>query len=763
MIKQEHLDKINEIHGRKFTFTGKLFENGNNFYWHKKWYFICSECKKEFEANLNGLICKKHGCKHCKSKKLRDHFAKGKEQFINEAKKIHNYFQYDYSNVEYVNARTKITINCPHGSFFTTPDSHLRGSGCRKCKSEKRKKQNQEKNKKKFIQNAILKHGKKYDYSKVVYNGYNEKVIIICPIHNYEFQQTVGKHLSGRGCSRCSNNYIYSREEWIKRVENKLEKSFIFDFPDKIKWDTKIKTTCKNCGNKQSIGISQLLSNKGCAKCNKTNLLKKEILEKSTKKYKNKFKYDDIHIDSIKEEIDIICNIHGKIRMSAQKHLNSNTGCSFCEKKYFQQKKQDKNFLNFIEKTKKINKTNFLYKRENFKSFNELMIISCTKHQRNFHITPYNHLRAKYGGCEECGHSKNTPNLTIKEFKEKANDIHNLKYDYSLVKFDSKEDMIQIKCPIHGLFTQKVKYHLRGSGCKYCGYTENKRKQTKSTKQFIDEIKKIHGNRYNYSKVKYEGANKEIIVTCTIHGDFSQIASKHLNGAGCSKCNGGMTYNKEFFIEKANEVHVNKYDYSKVTYTKGTEEVIIICPVHGQFKQKPEYHLSGNGCHKCRSSKAERKIIKKLKSYKIKFDHTYTINIENRNLYCDIFLKEYKLIIEYDGPQHFIPVPFSGKKDPNKTIENFYNTVERDNLKNKFAETNKYKIIRIPYWIYEVSIIKDLFENDKINEYSKIYSLENNRKYFILNQKKLIQKVPGFTKHISPFFDLTKLEQIFKV
>jgi very-short-patch-repair endonuclease len=253
------------------------------------------------------------------------------------------------------------------------------------------------------------------------------------------------------------------------------------------------------------------------------------------------------------------------------------------------------------------------------------------------------------------------------------------------------------------------------------------------------------------------------LTTCTIHGDFSQIASKHLNGAGCSKCNGGMTYNKEFFIEKANEVHVNKYDYSKVTYTKGTEEVIIICPVHGQFKQKPEYHLSGNGCHKCRSSKAERKIIKKLKSYKIKFDHTYTINIENRNLYCDIFLKEYKLIIEYDGPQHFIPVPFSGKKDPNKTIENFYNTVERDNLKNKFAETNKYKIIRIPYWIYEVSIIKDLFENDKINEYSKIYSLENNRKYFILNQKKLIQKVPGFTKHISPFFDLTKLEQIFKV
>ena len=55
----------------------------------------------------------------------------------------------------------------------------------------------------------------------------------------------------------------------------------------------------------------------------------------------------------------------------------------------------------------------------------------------------------------------------------------------------------------------------------------------------------------------------------------------------------------EEFIEKANCVHKNKYDYSKVDYINSRIKVCIICPKHGDFWQTPNSHLSGQKCPKC--------------------------------------------------------------------------------------------------------------------------------------------------------------------
>lgn len=56
---------------------------------------------------------------------------------------------------------------------------------------------------------------------------------------------------------------------------------------------------------------------------------------------------------------------------------------------------------------------------------------------------------------------------------------------------------------------------------------------------------------------------------------------------------------QEEFIRRANEIHNGRYDYSKVQYVNGTTPVIIICPEHGEFVQKPSSHLGGHGCRKC--------------------------------------------------------------------------------------------------------------------------------------------------------------------
>ena len=61
--------------------------------------------------------------------------------------------------------------------------------------------------------------------------------------------------------------------------------------------------------------------------------------------------------------------------------------------------------------------------------------------------------------------------------------------------------------------------------------------------------------------------------------------------------------NTESFIKKSKEIHGDKYDYSKVKYKKSIEHVIIVCKIHGNFYQSPNSHLNGGGCKKCASSR----------------------------------------------------------------------------------------------------------------------------------------------------------------
>ena len=65
----------------------------------------------------------------------------------------------------------------------------------------------------------------------------------------------------------------------------------------------------------------------------------------------------------------------------------------------------------------------------------------------------------------------------------------------------------------------------------------------------------------------------------------------------------------EEFIKRAREVHGDKYDYSKVKYVNSVTEVCIICKEHGDFWQKPRYHLCGNGCPVCGGTKKSSSSI----------------------------------------------------------------------------------------------------------------------------------------------------------
>jgi hypothetical protein len=133
---------------------------------------------------------------------------------------------------------------------------------------------------------------------------------------------------------------------------------------------------------------------------------------------------------------------------------------------------------------------------------------------------------------------------------------------------------------------------------------------TNKTTEFIEKAIKIHGDRYDYSKVEYIKASQKVIIICKEHGEFTLTPNKHLSRKdGCKKCSRKIISNKqrsttESFINKAKEIHGDKYDYSKVEYYNSKTYITIVCKKHEEFTQQPSNHLTGYGCKKCRDEKS---------------------------------------------------------------------------------------------------------------------------------------------------------------
>jgi len=238
-----------------------------------------------------------------------------------------------------------------------------------------------------------------------------------------------------------------------------------------------------------------------------------------------------------------------------------------------------------------------------------------------------------------------------------------------------------------------------------CEQMEDKkpRRPFGTTEDFIRRAKDVHGDTYYYDKTNYVRNNEKVVITCPQHGDFTQLPSDHLSGKGCSVC--GLEKRRQSrrktnddFISKAKEVHGDKYNYDKTNYEYSNQKVIITCPIHGDFPQIANDHLSGKGCFKCRESKGEKYVNELLTNNNIEFTPQYTFkdcsSISERG-FCtplpfDFYLPEYNTCIEYDGKGHFEPV-FG--------VKSFESTQRTDKLKTDYCQKNGIKLIRIPYTI----------------------------------------------------------------
>lgn len=201
------------------------------------------------------------------------------------------------------------------------------------------------------------------------------------------------------------------------------------------------------------------------------------------------------------------------------------------------------------------------------------------------------------------------------------------------------------------------------------------------TEAYVHKAREKHGNRYDYSLVKYEHSQEPVAILCTVHGVFLQNASNHLMGHGCPKCSNtynernvfldvdGVIHCKEHgeykasqgclgcfqeeaqsrvsdFVEEALKVHGDRYDYSLVAFGVRRDKVNIVCKDHGKFLQSVSSHLSGRGCPECAKESrflGEAAFIERAKSiHGQRYDYSL-VNYEHSLKYVDIVCETHGL------------------------------------------------------------------------------------------------------------------------
>ena len=207
---------------------------------------------------------------------------------------------------------------------------------------------------------------------------------------------------------------------------------------------------------------------------------------------------------------------------------------------------------------------------------------------------------------------KLTTECVIKRIKE----IHGNKYDgINDIVYVNNTTKIKLICPKHGEFLITPKSLFKGCGCYKCANEKNNEKNRFSKLQFIEKARKVHGDKYDYSKVEYVNSSTKVCIICPEHGEFLQRPSKHLQGQGCPEC-ASRQFTTNDFIVKSNEIHDFKYDYSKTNYINNYTPITITCPIHGDFEQLPYVHLNHkNGCPKCGRESNRIKQMKNIEHF----------------------------------------------------------------------------------------------------------------------------------------------------
>ena len=384
----------------------------------------------------------------------------------------------------------------------------------------------------------------------------------------------------------------------------------------------------------------------GCSVCLKEKYYakeKKKYIDKFTEKWGNGYTFDKLNYISLKDPGIITCKKHGDFTLSEIRYGLDKISCPVC---YEQNKRNIRNSEYLLRLKEKYADTYTWLTTDFGDYYTDYVEFICPKHgvmKQTLCILLNTEDEDGYA-CPKCKkeRSNEKQSYTLDEAISHAKSLESCKYyDFSIIKeWKGVKAKHTLKCKRHGdVFEQTFDSMFQGhNGCPSC------------------KSEYIH--------------DRDALTT-------------------------------EEFIEKARKIHGNKYDYSKVEYYNNTTKVCIICPKHGEFWQTPYNHLMSRGCPKCHESTLETKIRVFLDNNDIEYIQEKSLRDLTGKILegsgqpqrIDFFLPKYNVCIECQGIQHFSPIKFGRKMIAEAAEENYRKCVIRDKFKYESLVDGNYDII----------------------------------------------------------------------
>ena len=393
-----------------------------------------------------------------------------------------------------------------------------------------------------------------------------------------------------------------TKEQFIEEAKKIHGDKYDYSLVEYEGTDKKVKIICPIHGVFEQVPREHLHGH-GCQLCAKSLYKSKkyEFIEKAKEIHGDKYDYSKVEYNGYHTKVCIICPKHGEFWKTPAKHISSKQGCPHCTKEH----SIVDNFNSYttkewVKKAKEIHGDRYDYSKVEYKNNHTKVCIICPTHGEFFQYPSY-HLNGN--GCRKCADEKLL--MSQEDFIKKCKEKYGDKYDYSKVEYKNCRTKVIIICPKHGEFSVMPRHFIKNGNkhlreCPLCSLEE----RTKTTDEFIKQAKKIHGNKYDYSKVEYKGKNNKVCIICPKHGEFWQFPFNHLRGNCCPHCSAEM----------------NVYE------TKLFDSL---------SKDFPE----------------------------LEFIHSYRNKKILNRLELDIFSEKYKLAVEYQGDQHYRPLDIYGGED----------------------------------------------------------------------------------------------------
>ena len=392
--------------------------------------------------------------------------------FIEKSRKKHG-DKYSYEKTIYEKAKVKVIITCEeHGDFIITPDGHLSGKGCLEC--SKLSRTNKRRNTKlDFIARGEETWGDKYCYELFEYKNSEIKGVIRCKEHNIEFEQTPTNHYKGKeGCQKCKKNKIRTNEEYIRDCQSRYKDKYCYDETKFTAMNKKIAIYCNNHGGLFTQNAYSHLNGSNCPICSGNYCDTEIFIEKAKISHGDRFDYSEVIYINSKNEIKIICPLHGSFYQLPTVHLRKDAlHCPECVRDKMSKPKYSLDDFKklAVEKHGKRYDYSLIV---NYYNVRTSVPIRCYIHGV-FSISAAAHLTGQ--GCIKCGYlsAAEKTKLSIEVIKERIGECHGDRYVYDFSNHISCHDKIDIDCKYHGKFRQSISKHMQGQGCPECARYKN--------------------------------------------------------------------------------------------------------------------------------------------------------------------------------------------------------------------------------------------------------------------------------------------------